>query len=590
MKFKKLNRLSAVALSIVLLSSANAAYASNLITADGKTTKIESPKAETTVEKPKAEEKTGLETNNKDISKLVETLNKETKNVETPKKEEPKTVEDSKVKSEPKPVEKTVEKTPDKNLISTESTKPQMAGNCKITPKKEQDKSQKEYKVTINFVDYETMKTVKSQDFITKKKELPQNTHFELPQGYVIDYMTKYKAIEVDKNVDVEVLVRKNRFVRCFDKDSNLIASFEINRFTDYYEDVIPAGFKQPKFAYNGFRLDGNYFVKDFVLNEWTKDDIDYTKGDEHVNKILDNIKNLQKVKQDLKEQNAKYEIAKLDAQKAKIIESTKKEEVDYDKQETVKTAPKVNPNIKVYVKFVYTDDITGKRVGESIHRFNKNEKLTLKDVPQGYENVDFVEKDYYVQNPIEQHIKVRRTMSVDNLIKLNNEKSTKDQSKDQFKAIASYDKNTGRNTKEEIMNQHFPIDAYKEPIGENRQFKDLTEKEQEIKITVRIENDNKTKTVDPNLKETKPSVEAAKKVDDNKKLTEPEMKNVETLGGNIQTSSGESLITAPVIPENKELIENELTDEQVTEITKNVQEKRSIKDLLILLTNLIRL
>lgn len=512
---KKSSKIKNIALSTAIIAPMIASFTTNIASAE----LLKAPE----VKVPEVEKKE-VKTNNEAIDKLIAQLqkvknNQPTKEQNKENKEEEKNtgklIETNKI--EPTKDEKTETKkdtnkpentATEGEIIKLERIRGQNNCNCKITTKKVNIRREPgkdyEYSITYRLIDFETGKIIKQFDKFTKNKLTLDRKDIELPPGYTYDYLTNYVGFRIWTDVNVDIPIRRNRYIRFHDKDGNLIANCETNRFLDYYNEVIPSYFKTPKHSFNGFRQEGDLYIKDMVLEEFTEENIDYSKDSETVNAQIKRLQDAKAYKAKLIQTKADNEKQALNAKDVRNEKTASKTEVSKvegvpDSERKNKT---INPDVKVKVTFTFIDDTTGIKVGEYTHPFSENENVTLKGLPAGYETVGYSDSDInrLAWVPFQVKIHVKRTMPVADLIKLNDSKSEKDQLLTNRQLANAYDKVTNSNTLKELDMKEFPIDPYQPQIGDNRQFHDLSKEEQIKWLENRIESDKKTKTYDQRL------------------------------------------------------------------------------------------
>lgn len=320
--------------------------------------------------------------------------------------------------------------------------------NARITRKEKQIKRVKRdqygeeyrynYVCTMHYIDVETNREVKTEDLMSYidpmsfRNYTPEVTSLNLPQGYRLDYTTFYKPTVLNnggEDVDIRILVKKNRLVRLHDKKTgDLIFSGDTNIYAPDFDDTsIPKEYKLPYMdeSFSGFRLEGENFVKDMYLDRYTKDDIKPTDELSRQAKIKERVEAAEKLDEKDKQKDYEYKknivLKALESADPKAVEK-KVEEEEKDQVSNTKE-PKVSKTVKMTINFKLTDDKTGEKVAEYKKVYFKNEKYTRPEAPYGYEFVNGQTfKNPYADNDYTIEMKVTRVKPIDDIIAYNNQ------------------------------------------------------------------------------------------------------------------------------------------------------------------------
>lgn len=320
--------------------------------------------------------------------------------------------------------------------------------NARITRKEKQinrvkrDQYGEEYRYnyvcTMHYIDVETNREVKSEDLMSYidpmsfRNFTPEVTSLNLPQGYRLDYTTFYQPTVLNnggEDVDIRILVKKNRLVRLHDKKTgDLIFSGDTNIYAPDFDDTsIPKEYKLPYMdeSFSGFRLEGENFVKDMYLDRYTKDDIKPTDELSRQAKIKERVEAAEKLDEKDKQKDYEYKknivLKALESADPKAVEK-KVEEEEKDQVSNTKE-PKVSKTVKMTINFKLTDDKTGEKVAEYKKVYFKNEKYTRPEAPYGYEFVTGQTfKNPYADNDYTIEMKVTRVKPIDDIIAYNNQ------------------------------------------------------------------------------------------------------------------------------------------------------------------------
>lgn len=430
--------------------------------------------------------------------------------------------------------------------------------NARITRKEKQIKRVKRdqygeeyrynYVCTMHYIDVETNREVKSEDLMSYidpmsfRNYTPEVTSLNLPQGYRLDYTTFYKPTVLNnggEDVDIRILVKKNRLVRLHDKKTgDLIFSGDANIYAPDFDDTsIPKEYKLPYMdeSFSGFKLEGENFVKDMYLDRYTKDDIKPTDELSRQAKIKERVEAAEKL--DEKDKQKDYEYKKNIALKAlesadpKAVEK-KVEEEEKDQVSNTKE-PKVSKTVKMTINFKLTDDKTGEKVAEYKKVYFKNEKYTRPEAPYGYEFVNGQTfKNPYADNDYTIEMKVTRVKPIDDIIAYNNQYKGEPQITNALDGL--------KYTRSAILNLK---DKYEPPKSEDK--KDI-QTNKDTNTQANKETEDKTRNSDE--KDEGPKVGNEKK--DEKPLDDKKIENKEVNKEELKTKPLDSSKITDPLPE----------------------------------------
>lgn len=430
--------------------------------------------------------------------------------------------------------------------------------NARITRKEKQIKRVKRdqygeeyrynYVCTMHYIDVETNREVKTEDLMSYidpmsfRNYTPEVTSLNLPQGYRLDYTTFYKPTVLNnggEDVDIRILVKKNRLVRLHDKKTgDLIFSGDTNIYAPDFDDTsIPKEYKLPYMdeSFSGFRLEGENFVKDMYLDRYTKDDIKPTDELSRQAKIKERVEAAEKLDEKDKQKDYEYKknivLKALESADPKAVEK-KVEEEEKDQVSNTKE-PKVSKTVKMTINFKLTDDKTGEKVAEYKKVYFKNEKYTRPEAPYGYEFVkDQTFKNPYADNDYTIEMKVTRVKPIDDIIAYNNQYKGEPQITNALDGL--------KYTRSAILNLK---DKYEPPKTEDK--KDI-QTSKDTNTQVSKETEDKTKTSDE--KDEGPKVGNEKK--DEKPLDDKKTENKEVNKEELKTKPLDSSKTTDPLPE----------------------------------------
>ena len=430
--------------------------------------------------------------------------------------------------------------------------------NARITRKEKQIKRVKRdqygeeyrynYVCTMHYIDVETNREVKSEDLMSYidpmsfRNYTPEVTSLNLPQGYRLDYTTFYKPTVLNnggEDVDIRILVKKNRLVRLHDKKTgDLIFSGDTNIYAPDFDDTsIPKEYKLPYMdeSFSGFRLEGENFVKDMYLDRYTKDDIKPTDELSRQAKIKERVEAAEKLDEKDKQKDYEYKknivLKALESADPKAVEK-KVEEEEKDQVSNTKE-PKVSKTVKMTINFKLTDDKTGEKVAEYKKVYFKNEKYTRPEAPYGYEFVNGQTfKNPYADNDYTIEMKVTRVKPIDDIIAYNNQYKGEPQITNALDGL--------KYTRSAILNLK---DKYEPPKSEDK--KDIqTNKDTNTQANKETED----KTRKSNEKDEEPKVGNEKK--DEKPLDDKKTENKEVNKEGLKTKPLDSSKITDPLPE----------------------------------------
>ena len=414
--------------------------------------------------------------------------------------------------------------------------------NARITRKEKQIKRVKRdqygeeyrynYVCTMHYIDVETNREVKSEDLMSYidpmsfRNYTPEVTSLNLPQGYRLDYTTFYKPTVLNnggEDVDIRILVKKNRLVRLHDKKTgDLIFSGDTNIYAPDFDDTsIPKEYKLPYMdeSFSGFRLEGENFVKDMYLDRYTKDDIKPTDELSRQAKIKERVEAAEKLDEKDKQKDYEYKknivLKALESADPKAVEK-KVEEEEKDQVSNTKE-PKVSKTVKMTINFKLTDDKTGEKVAEYKKVYFKNEKYTRPEAPYGYEFVaGQTFKNPYADNDYTIEMKVTRVKPIDDIIAYNNQYKGEPQITNAIDGL--------KYTRSAILNLK---DKYEPPKAEDK--KDI-QTNKDTNTQANKEAEDKAKVSDEKDKEPKIDNKKDEKLDDKKVESQNKEVNKEEL------------------------------------------------------------
>lgn len=432
--------------------------------------------------------------------------------------------------------------------------------NARITRKAKQIKRVKRdqygeeyrynYVCTMHYIDVETNREVKSEDLMSYidpmsfRNYTPEVTSLNLPQGYRLDYTTFYQPTVLNnggEDVDIRILVKKNRLVRLHDKKTgDLIFSGDTNIYAPDFDDTsIPKEYKLPYMdeSFSGFRLEGENFVKDMYLDRYTKDDIKPTDELSRQAKIKERVEAAEKLDEKDKQKDYEYKknmvLKALESADPKAVEK-KIEEEEKDQVSNTKE-PKISKTVKMTINFRLNDDKTGEKVAEYKKVYFKNEKYTRPEAPYGYEFVKGQTfKNPYADNDYTIEMKVIRVKPIDDIIAYNNQYKGEPQITNALDGL--------KYTRSAILNLK---DKYEPPKTEDK--KDIQENKN-TNIQKDKETEDKAKTSDEKDKESKANDEKKDEKSSDDKKVESQDKDKEVNKGELKTKPLDlSKITDPL-------------------------------------------